>query len=137
MKKIKLLLVAIMLYSSFAIAQTEDKAKVIIIRESGLAGSASPAKILMNGVEITKLSNNRYFEIEVDPGNYNFSADFGGLSGKKKGEEFVKLKVEANNFYYLQTKVTTGLITRIYLEEITKNTFENKVSGLKKSEKDN
>jgi hypothetical protein len=136
MKKIKLLLVAIMLYSSFAIAQNEDKAKVIIMRETGLGASGSSAKIYMNGEEIFKLSNNRYFEMDIDQGNYNFSVSL-GLASKKKGEELIKIKAEKNNTYYFQVKITSGLVTRIYLEEITKNTFENKVSGLKKSEKDN
>ena len=138
MKKIKLLLVAIMLYSSFAIAQTqtEDKAKVIIMRETGIGGSGTSAKIYMNGEEIYKLYNNRYFEMDIDEGNYNFSVSL-GLASKKKGEELIKIKAEKNNTYYMQVKITSGLVTRIYLEEITKNTFENKVSGLKKSEKDN
>ncbi len=136
MKKIKLLFVAFMFFSSFVVAQNEDKAKVIIMRETGLGGSGTSAKIFMNGEEIFKLSNNRYFEMDIDEGNYNFSVSL-GLASKKKGEELIKIKAEKNNTYYLQVKITSGLLTRIYLEEITKNTFENKVSGLKKSEKDN
>lgn len=137
MKKIKLLLVAVMLYSSFAIAQTEDKAKVIIMRETGFTGSGIACTIYMNGEDIFKLSNNRYFEMYIDEGNYNFSVKL-GIAGKKKGEELIKIKAEKNNTYYLQVKIQSGVITsKVYLEEITKNTFENKVSGLKKSEKDN
>lgn len=137
MKKIKLLLVAIMLYSSFAIAQNEDKAKVIFMRETGFTGSGIACTIYMNGEDIFKLSNNRYFEMDIDEGNYNFSVSL-GMASKKKGEELIKIKAEKNNTYYFQVKIQSGVITsKVYLEEITKNTFENKVGGLKKSEKDN
>lgn len=137
MKKIKLLLVAVMLYGTCAIAQTEDKAKVVIMRETGFTGTATSSTIYMNGEEIFKLPNNRYFEMYIDEGNYNFSAKL-VFAGKKKGEELIKIKAEKNNTYYLQVKIQSGAITsKIYLEEITKNTFENKVSGLKKLEKDN
>lgn len=137
MKKIKLLLVAVMLYSSFVFAQNEDKAKVIIMRETGFTGSGIACTIYVNGEDIFKLSNNRYFEMYIDEGNYNFSVSL-GLASKKKGEELIKIKAEKNNTYYLQVKIQSGVISsKVYFEEITKNTFENKVSGLKKCEKDN
>ncbi len=106
------------------VAATNDggKAKLVIYRDKQFAGSALNFALYINDVKLCKLSNNRYIEWEVDPGEVIVNAKRGGMEAFKKKTE-IKLDAEAGATYYIRCDLQSSLMrTRMEMSEVTKNT---------------
>lgn len=98
------------------------KAKLIIYRDKQFAGSALNFAIYINDVKLCKLSNNRYIEWEVDPGEIVVNAKRGGMEAFKKKTE-IKLDAEAGATYFIRCDLQSSLMrTRMEMSEVTQNT---------------
>lgn len=98
------------------------KAKLIIYRDKQFAGSALNFAIYINDVKLCKLSNNRYIEWEVDPGEVVVNAKRGGIEAFKKKTD-IKLDAEAGATYYIRCDLQSSLMrTRMEMSEVTENT---------------
>ena len=106
------------------VAATDDggKAKLVIYRDKQFAGSALNFAIYINDVKLCKLSNNRFIEWEIEPGEVVVNAKRGGIEAFKKKTE-IKLDAEAGATYYIRCDLQSSLMrTRMEMSEVTKNT---------------
>ncbi len=111
-------------------ASTSGKAKLIIYRDKQFAGSALNYAIYINNVKLCKLSNNRYIEWEIDPGEVVVNAKRGGMEAFKKKTE-IKLDTEGGEIYYIRADIQASLMrTRLELSEVTKNTAKRDMAEM-------
>jgi len=109
---------------------TASKAKLVIYRDKQFAGSALNYAIYFNDVKLCKLSNNRYIEWEVDPGEVVVNAKRGGIEAFKKKTE-IKLNTQAGGVYYIRCDQKSSLIrTRLEMSEVTENTANRDMDGM-------
>lgn len=98
------------------------KARLVIYRDKQFAGSALNYAIYINDVKLCKLSNNRFIEWEIDPGEVVVNAKRGGMEAFKKKTE-IKLDAEPGEIYYIRCDIQSSLMrTRLEMSEVTKNT---------------
>ncbi len=94
---------------------------VYFLRGKGHAGSATAFSALIDNVRVCKLNNRRYSAHQVEPGEHEFKAQFGGKKGKKKAEVAV-IEIEAGKTYYLQMIMQTSFwVNDVSAQEITRN----------------
>ena len=94
---------------------------VYFIRGKGHAGSATAFSALIDGKRVCKLNNRRYSRHEVAPGAHEFSAQFGGKTGKKKAE-LIQIDIEAGKTYYVQMVMQASFwVNDVRAQEITRN----------------
>ena len=94
---------------------------VYFLRGKGHAGSATAFSALIDGGRVCKLNNRRYSVHEVEPGEHEFKAQFGGKKGKKKAE-IVVIEIEAGKTYYIHMIMQTSFwINDVSAQEITRN----------------
>jgi hypothetical protein len=86
-------------------APAGETAHLIVFRSNPSPDVFRPA-ITLNGVQVARLSNNRYFELELQPGSYHIQSDWSWLSGITDSE--LTWQAEAGRTYYVMTEIITG-----------------------------
>ena len=94
---------------------------VYFLRGKGHAGSATAFSAIIDGNRVCKLNNRSYSVHNVDPGEHEFKAQFGGKKGKKKAE-IVVIEIEAGKTYYIHMIMQASFwINDVSAQEITRN----------------
>ena len=105
----------------------DGQSKLVLYRNKEYVGSAANSKILVNGEEICKLSNNRYIEYSIDPGKIVISAKIG-----MSKPTILKMETEANKTYYIMVGFKQSLINaKSILTEVTERTAKEDMDGMK------
>ncbi len=116
------------------VTSSEGKAKLIIYRDKQFAGSTLNFALYINDVKLCKLSNNRYIEWEVDPGEVVINAKRGGIEAFKKTTE-IKLNAQAGGIYYIRCDLQSSLMrTRMEMSEVTENTATRDMAEMQKDD---
>jgi hypothetical protein len=93
------------LLSAVSFAQSEPsrdaKAKLIFFREGHFNGSALKPSVYVDGKEINRLANGRWFSVEVEPGKHN-------LGSSAKHEPATVIDLAPNETAYVEMVITTG-----------------------------
>lgn len=129
-------IVSISTLSTFAQDVTEyykpspENATVVFYRGSQLWRAAVNFTIRVDGVELCRLSNNRFLVYRTTPKTVNFSNVAGGLNIPNK--EKLEMQLEAGKVYYVQCDIKSGLFTdRMEMTEVTESTAKRKMDGVK------
>jgi hypothetical protein len=113
-----------------AATDSGGKAKLVIYRDKQFAGSALNFALYINDVKLCKISNNRFIEWEVDPGEVVLNAKRGGIEAFKK-KTGITLDAEAGATYYIRCDLQSSLMrTRMEMSEVTKNTADRDMEGM-------
>src|SRR5260370_14841090 len=59
---------------SFAQEQTAQSATLVFYREGHFGGSARKPSVYIDGVEASRLKNDSYFSIPIEPGKHNITS---------------------------------------------------------------
>lgn len=94
------------LLSSASFAQSEQptqdhKARLVFFREGHFAGSALKPSVYVDGQEIDRLPNGRWFSITVEPGKHS-------LQSSAKNEPATTVEVEPNETAYIEMIIAIG-----------------------------
>jgi hypothetical protein len=135
----KLLFVSIVLMSAFSsLAQNAEEyykpspenATVVFYRGSQLWRAAVNFTIRVDGVELCRLSNNRFLVYRTLPKTVNFTNVAGGLNIPDK--EKLEMQLEAGKIYFVQCDIKSGFFTdRMEMTEVTESTAKRKMDGIK------
>lgn len=79
----------------------EAKAKLIFFREGHFAGSALKPSVYIDGKEVDRLPNGRWFSITVEPGKHN-------LQSSAKNEPGTIVDVAPNETAYVEMIIAIG-----------------------------
>jgi hypothetical protein len=124
--------------NSSIISNTTDvsnTAKVIIMRSTGYAGSATAFTTFIDDNLVCKLNNKRFSIHIVQSGEHSFSVQFAGKQSKEKAER-IKINVEPGKTYYVQLIFQSGaLINNLYCQEVTENSANLILPRLKEDTK--
>ena len=100
-----MLLVLGCLLSTVSLAQSEPfrdgKATIIFFREGHMTGSALKPSVYVDGKEINRLANGRWFSVEVGPGKHN-------LDSSAKHEPATVIDLAPNETAYVEMVITMG-----------------------------
>lgn len=109
---------------------TEDKATLVFYRKGQFAGALQNYNVYVNGQKLCKISNGKYFSVQVNPGETFFTSKAGGVEVFKKKENF-SLEVEAGETYYIECNLKRSF-TRYRMEftEVTVNTANKEMNNL-------
>ena len=100
---------------------------VVFFRESKFVGGGMRYKVRENGVELCKLSNGSYCNVQVPPGKHSYEVH-------SEAKDVLTLEVEPGETYYVQGSLSVGVMAgHPNLSPATKEAFE----GLKTKLKDN
>jgi hypothetical protein len=129
-------IVFISTFSTFAQEANEyykpspDNATVVFYRGSQLWRAAVNFTIRVDGVELCRLSNNRFLVYRTTPKTVNFTNVAGGLNIPNK--EKLEMQLEAGKIYFVQCDIKSGLFTdRMEMTEVTESTAKRKMDGVK------
>ncbi len=93
------------LLSAISFAQSEPprdaKATIIFFREGHFAGSALKPSVYVDGKEINRLANGRWFSVEVEPGKHN-------LGSSAQNEPATVIDLAPNETAYVEMIITMG-----------------------------
>lgn len=131
----KLLVVIFIAFTYMAMAQ--ETATVFIARKKLYTGPVyGPIKVFMDDKLICQINNNSFSVHNVAPGKHRFSAQWDGKESKEgASKDAIEIEVIAGTEYFLSAdKKVKNLITYIYLEEITMNTWKKTKYGLKQDD---
>ena len=110
-------------------ANTEPKAEIYVLRNTGIAGSAVRFRSFLNGELLGKINNKRYEKYEVAAGSHEFSVQF---SGKKKKQKGFTINVEPGKKYYLMMVIQYGwFVNKLYAVEVSESSAERLMKPLK------
>lgn len=130
-----LILVSISIFPLIGKAQ-KATAKIILIRQGVVEGNAVRSSIFMNEQLLCQLNNEKYSTHEVDPGRYNFHAQWGGLNKRSDTRGDIEINVEGGKTYYIMLNIVVKSLSRyLGLIEVTELTFEKLKPSLKLDEK--
>lgn len=109
----------------------KGKSKLVFLHERAFWGTKVEIKI--NNQKIIDLSNNRYFEIEVDNSNIEIIIDRNNnMSKKGKPDVQANLTVESNQIYYLKIYREIDYFTnKLYLVRISEQTAKQAMKSMK------
>lgn len=79
----------------------KDKATIVFFREHHMTGGALKPSVYVDGKEVDRLSNGRWFSIEVEPGKHEL-----GSSAKKEAHTLIQ--AAAGEKTYVQMIITVG-----------------------------
>lgn len=135
MKKTTLIIAILLLFAPFLKAQTTDipsgKARVYLLRETGVIGWAAKFNFMVNNKKICSLGNKKYTILDIDTGEVSICT----MPLNKKGQNVYgdissKVKLEAGNTYYFNFYI--NLSPAQGWEQITiKNVAEEMIKKLK------
>jgi hypothetical protein len=120
----------LVIMGGFLMAFTEEnkgKAKLVFLHERAFWGSKVEVKI--NGQKVIDLSNNRYFEIEVDAENIDIIIDRGSSTTQ---DVHTNLTPEPDKIYYLKIYREADYFTdKLYLVRISEQTAKQVMKSMK------
>jgi hypothetical protein len=118
-----------------AAPDTINKARIYVIRATGITGSAVNMRIWVDSVVYCKIKNNRYAIIYVTPGAHNFYANTWDAS-KPNEKLALKMEVEAGKTYYMSMRMRERFFeNQMFVEEVTYNTAAPLLQKYKRDEK--
>ena len=79
----------------------KDKAKIVFFRESHYAGSTLRPSVYVDGKEVERLDDGRWFSIEVDPGKHE-------LGSSAKNEPHTMVNAQGGETTYVQMVIVPG-----------------------------
>ena len=82
-------------------APAKERCKVVFYREHHLTGSALKPSIYVDGKEVDRLTNGRWFSVEMEPGKHE-------LGSSAKNEAHTVIQPAAGETIYVQMIITTG-----------------------------
>ena len=92
-------------YADFSSA-TAEKVKVIVVRDPGLLGAASPAKLSIDGVPIATLRTKERLEFYLIPGSHIFGVEPSPrLWGTVTEQSF---EIKPDKIYFFRISLTSG-----------------------------
>jgi hypothetical protein len=93
------------LLSAVSLAQSEPphdaRATIIFFREGHFTGSALKPSVYVDGKEVNRLANGRWFSVEVEPGKHN-------LGSSAKNEPATVIDLAPNESAYVEMVITMG-----------------------------
>jgi hypothetical protein len=134
MKKILTLSVIMLLANvvygqEFTLKSTSpDSATVIFYRGGQFAGATINFTIRANGIELCRLSNNRYMIYKTAPKKCIFTNVAGGLNIPDK--ESLEMDLEGGKMYFVQCDLKVSFFAqRMEMTEVTESTAKRKLAG--------
>lgn len=125
MKTLKLLLLlTVLLTSSFAAHSQTKTGKVYLIRLTGYAGSAVNYHFYVDGKLVCKLKNKSYSVHDLSVGDHTVNITTGGIPTAKKSAPLKITVVEGKTNYVNVVSRESGYANRINCQEITQNSAE-------------
>jgi len=118
----------IILFFSYNSNAQSKTGKICFIRSTGYTGSAVNDKVYIDVKLACKLKNKEYSYHVVSVGDHTISAKSTGLSSGKKSNPF-KVTVEEDKITYVDLVLSNNLA----VDEITKNSADVKMKGLKEN----
>lgn len=110
-------------------SSSPDSATVVFYRGSQLWRALVNFTIRANGVELCRLSNNRYLVYRTVPQKCTFTNVAGGLNIPDK--EKLQIDLEGGKVYYVQCDIKSGLFTdRMEMTEVMESTARRKMVGV-------
>jgi hypothetical protein len=104
-----------------ATSTTSNSAKIIFMRSTGYAGSATAFTTFIDDNLVCKLNNKKFSTHMVEPGEHTFSVQFAGKTSKEKAERII-IKTEAGKTYYVQLIFQSGaFVNNLYCQEVTES----------------
>lgn len=82
-------------------ASSAQKATIVFFREKHTVGSGLRPSVYLDGMEVERLSNGRWFSIEVEPGKHE-------LGSSAKHEPHTIIEIEPGEIAYVQMIIATG-----------------------------
>ncbi len=95
------LLPAVSLSQEGSAPPAKDKATVVFFREAHYAGSALRPSVYVDGKEVDRLLNGRWFSVEIEPGKHE-------LGSSAKHEAHTLIQPAAGETVYIQMVVVPG-----------------------------
>ena len=80
---------------------TNNKATIVFFREGHYAGSGLKPSVYIDGKEVERLSNGRWFSVEVEPGKHE-------LGSSAKNEAHTVIQPAAGETVYVQLVIVPG-----------------------------
>lgn len=112
-----------------------NTAKVIIMRSTGYAGSATAFTAFIDDSLVCKLNNKRFSAHYVQPGEHSFSVQFAGKNSKEKAER-IKINTEPGKTYFVQLIFQSGaFVNNLYCQEVTESSANLILPKLKEDTK--
>lgn len=79
----------------------DSKVTVYVYRYKQFTGSALEPAVFVNGSEIAKMDNGRYFRVKLDPGKHTFQSN-----DKQSG---IVLDLKSGEEYYIRVEIVAGV----------------------------
>lgn len=137
----KIILISFLIFASLLVFSTKSKAqtskaKIILIREGMHEGSAAASSIFLNDSILCKLNNKKYSVHEVESGNYNFHAQWGGNRRGSDTRGDIQINIEDGKTYYIKFNVVAKAFNGyVGLIEVTESTYNKLKDELKLDDK--
>ncbi len=111
--------------------ENKGRAKLVFLYERAFWGAK--VKIRINNEIVIDLSNNRYFETEVEAGNLDIIIDRDNSMGKKgKPDVQANLLAEPDKVYYLKIYQEQDYFTdKLYLVRLSEQTAKKAMKSMK------
>lgn len=106
---------------------SQDRGSVYVYRTKRAVGAAIATQIKVNGMDAGGTGPGTYFQWELQPGTYAFSA------ATPESSAVVELQVEAGKIYFIRQDERLGLSSgRVTMVEVDEKTGQAAVKKLKK-----
>ncbi len=106
-----------------------SQAEIIILRNTGISGSAVRFRSFLGNQLLGKIRNKRFDIYLVPAGNHEFSVQFSGKNKKAKGFNIV---VEPGKKYYIMMVLKYGwFVNKLYAVEVIESSALRQMEGLK------
>lgn len=129
--KILLTVIAVMVGMICTAQDTTKVSYLYVYRDGQFSGSMQNYAIFVDDVKACKLSNNKYFKIQIAPGTREISAHKGGMDIGKK-ETFIAITIEPGKDCYISCDVKKSITrSRLEMEEVTENTGKKNIKKMK------
>ncbi len=100
------------------------KTAVLVVRNTGFAGSAALVEVKVDGIIVGTLGENEAISQEIQEGNHTISVRFKGLGGVGLNDVAKVFKVETGDKAYYSIELETGFFTnKLKLIGLTKDSF--------------
>ncbi len=115
----------LMCFLGLSNSYSQNKAKVIFIRNTGFIAWLQTYKMFVNDQLITKLKSETYTTHEVPAGKHIISSQLWGKKSKANAHR-ISIDVEAGKTYYVTSIFATGFWkNKIICQEITENSAKS------------
>ena len=101
-----------------------DKTAVLVLRNTGYAGSGALVDVRIDGVSIGTLGEKEVLTQEVSPGSHRVAVKFKGLGGVGLNDVAKVFTVESGEKAFYSIQLETGFLTnKLKLIGLTKDSF--------------